>query len=467
MVYYFGRIDGWTDWSFIPTISEVAKDMNTSETIVNYTAGIYSLVIALGDLMWAPYAGYYGRQPVFLCSLPLITVGSFIAAEAGTIFWLVIGRSIQGFGASCILSVGAATISDIYKLEERGTAMGIFFGFILLGPPLAPISGGFLATYASWRIMQIVLGIFGFIAFLIVLVYLPETSHPGERGIDKAIVMQKVQKKKKKSRQAKICVYGGVANVAEDDGSYSEIPCHVNGIINNWHWVWLNPFAAISLLKAPVVLLNVLSASLIVIIYYMLMIPLPFTIGPAYGLDTPAGIGLSFLPFGLAGAVVAGRIADATVVRGRKRRHGRWYPEDRLLATVPAGLVLVPFALIIFAYTITYIPGKLGLWISLTCLFVSGMGADMIVTTTCTYLVDILRTRGAEAVALSCTARNGLGAIAIALTLPLLDRIGLVSINFIAAFFGWAAFACLAITMKYGDKLRAMVDVGYTTIEDV
>jgi len=31
-----------------------------------------------------------------------------------------------------VLAVGAATISDIYRLEERGTAMGIFFGVGLM-----------------------------------------------------------------------------------------------------------------------------------------------------------------------------------------------------------------------------------------------------------------------------------------------------------------------------------------------
>jgi MFS family permease len=44
---------------------------------------------------------------------------------------LVVGRTVQAFGASSVMSVGAATISDIYKLEERGTAMGILFGVSL------------------------------------------------------------------------------------------------------------------------------------------------------------------------------------------------------------------------------------------------------------------------------------------------------------------------------------------------
>jgi len=39
----------------------------------------------------------------------------------------MIWRLVQAFGASPGLSVGSGVIGDIYKLEERGTAMGIFF----------------------------------------------------------------------------------------------------------------------------------------------------------------------------------------------------------------------------------------------------------------------------------------------------------------------------------------------------
>lgn len=39
----------------------------------------------------------------------------------------MIWRFLQALGSSPGLSVGAGVIGDIYKLEERGTAMGIFF----------------------------------------------------------------------------------------------------------------------------------------------------------------------------------------------------------------------------------------------------------------------------------------------------------------------------------------------------
>ena len=44
---------------------------------------------------------------------------------------------------------------------------------------------GFAAHYASWRIMQAALGITGFMTFVSILLFFPETSQPGARGIDK------------------------------------------------------------------------------------------------------------------------------------------------------------------------------------------------------------------------------------------------------------------------------------------
>lgn len=61
---------------------------------------------------------------------------------------------------------------------------GLYVKFMLLGPPLAPITGGILATYASWRFMQLFLGVFGFLLFIIVFCFLPETVHPGAKGTD-------------------------------------------------------------------------------------------------------------------------------------------------------------------------------------------------------------------------------------------------------------------------------------------
>lgn len=59
-------------------------------------------------------------------------LGSLGVATARTVPQLMIWRLVQGIGASPNFSVGAGVIGDIYKLEERGTALGSYFGVSLI-----------------------------------------------------------------------------------------------------------------------------------------------------------------------------------------------------------------------------------------------------------------------------------------------------------------------------------------------
>ena len=44
---------------------------------------------------------------------------------------------------------------------------------------------GFAAHYSSWRALQAYIGIAGLLTFFLVFTFFPETSHVGERGLDK------------------------------------------------------------------------------------------------------------------------------------------------------------------------------------------------------------------------------------------------------------------------------------------
>lgn len=68
-----------------------------------------------------------GRRPIYLFALPLSVVGSIGVATSQTMPQLLFWRFWQCIGASPGLVVGAGVIGDIYKLEERGSAMGFFF----------------------------------------------------------------------------------------------------------------------------------------------------------------------------------------------------------------------------------------------------------------------------------------------------------------------------------------------------
>lgn len=60
--------------------------------------------------------------------MPFTILGSFAIAASTDINSLLFWRSVQTFGCSGAHALGAAVIGDIFRVEERGTAMGTFFG---------------------------------------------------------------------------------------------------------------------------------------------------------------------------------------------------------------------------------------------------------------------------------------------------------------------------------------------------
>jgi len=75
-------------------------------------------------------------------------MGSLIVSLANNFDLIIIGRAIQGFGASGIFPVASALVGDLFPLEKRGRILGLigavlhclgaaFIGLILMSLPEA------------------------------------------------------------------------------------------------------------------------------------------------------------------------------------------------------------------------------------------------------------------------------------------------------------------------------------------
>ncbi|KAJ3732367.1 MFS general substrate transporter [Lentinula guzmanii] len=432
-----GLLPLFVSGSFFPSIPSISRDMDTSPSIVSLTVSVSIFAACIGALVGASYSGFYGRKPVYLVGLPLLTIGSIGVAFSRTMPELMLWRFLQTFGGSPGLSVGAGVIGDIYRLEERGTAMGVFFGACLLGPALAPLVGGVISHYASWRITQLFLGAWGLLAFICIATMYPETSIPGSRGIDK--------------KRAELVAQ----NVAQGEKWFKI--------------VWINPLKTLNLLRSPNLLAVALAGTFVLLTDYVILTPLSVTLGARYGITNQAVLGACFIPIGLGnftGAPVAGYLSDQILKRKRIQRKGEWYPEDRLIGTVFASATLVPLSVLGFGLVTTYVEGKLGLYLDFLCLFANGVGVDLVLSPSAAYIVDVMHSKSAESMAANNGLRSLLIAILLAALMPMLDNIGLAWTNAVSALLAWVGFALLWCTIRYGEQMRSWVDVGYTSIED-
>lgn len=112
-----------------------------SHLLMGVALGAYGLTQAILQIPAGWLSDRYGRKPVIYVSLVLFALGSFIAAFADNIYWVIIGRVVQGAGA--LNAAVMALTADLTREEVRTKAMatigmtiGVTFSLSLVLSPL-------------------------------------------------------------------------------------------------------------------------------------------------------------------------------------------------------------------------------------------------------------------------------------------------------------------------------------------
>ncbi|GAA5901028.1 hypothetical protein JCM8208_007597 [Rhodotorula glutinis] len=454
IVAYAALLAPFSSSSFLPSIPQISADLGTSAAVINITVAVFILCIGLFPLAFAPYSGLYGRRPIYLISLPVFALGCLGTALSRSLGALIATRILQAFGSSPVLSIGAGTIGDLYQKDERGAAMGLFYLGILVGPATAPAIAGILTEYVrpegtGWRAMQWLLMSLGFSAFALVFFFLPETAHV--KGVD--VVRQ--ERLQHRADEAGIDVE--VLELEEE-----ERRAEMGWARRRWDevvWVWINPLGPVKLLAHPTILAISLNSSFTLMSTYTILVPLTSTLAPRYNITNSALLGCFYLAQGVGNAAASrftGMYADWTLRRWLRLRGGHYYPEDRLRATLIGGGIILPLSVIALGWVLERGAGKVGLAFAVLLLFVDGIGLMCVLTPANTYITDVLGPRSAEGIAVNNACRYILSAAASAFVLPLIDAIGVGWTNTFSAFVVWLGCALVLVTIRWGDRMRAL-----------
>ncbi|QKX54959.1 uncharacterized protein TRUGW13939_02049 [Talaromyces rugulosus] len=123
---------------------------------VSYELTVFLVCAGVGPLVVAPFANAYGRRPVYLLGNLLAAITNIIAGYCDTWEGVMITRAFNGLGAGAVISMGAATICDLYFVHQRGANFFTeLYGFttaqtgLMLSIPLL-IGGGAGELSAGW-----------------------------------------------------------------------------------------------------------------------------------------------------------------------------------------------------------------------------------------------------------------------------------------------------------------------------
>ncbi|MDQ2086859.1 MFS transporter [Herbivorax sp. ANBcel31] len=173
----------------IPILPTIEKEIN----ITKFQSSLILTIYSFASILLVPVAGYLsdklGRKKIIIPSLIITGIGGIVSGLAAWLipnpFWvIIIGRLIQGIGASGAFPVVIPTVGDMFKEEtDVSKGLGIIETSNTFGKVVSPILGAALAALL-WFIPFFAISFFAIISILLVIFLVKTPSKEEEEKKD-------------------------------------------------------------------------------------------------------------------------------------------------------------------------------------------------------------------------------------------------------------------------------------------
>jgi EmrB/QacA subfamily drug resistance transporter len=153
---------------------------------VDLSLGITAYVLSMAAFL--PVSAYLsdrlGVREVFASAIAVFTLASVACGAARTLPMFALARIAQGIGGAMMAPVGRALVLGHVRKHELVHAMAIMSWPALVAPVIAPVLGGFITTYASWRWNFLLNAPLGLMAITLVWLFVPRQEPSDRRPFD-------------------------------------------------------------------------------------------------------------------------------------------------------------------------------------------------------------------------------------------------------------------------------------------
>lgn len=168
---------------YLPAFPAIRDEFGVAAALVPLTLTATTIGFGMGQLIVGPWSDHVGRRmPIFIAT-SLHVAASLGVTLAQTIDVMFVLRFLQGFGAAAGAVVAMAIVRDLFggrPLVRVLSRMALITG---LAPVCAPIIGAQLLDVMPWRGLFVVLAVYGAVAMLAVMWFIPETLPPERRRV--------------------------------------------------------------------------------------------------------------------------------------------------------------------------------------------------------------------------------------------------------------------------------------------
>lgn len=122
--------------------ADLQADWQVADNVMGYVLSAGTFGMGIGALVIAPFADRFGRKPVIMLALALMSVGMLASALVASVELLMTARLVVGTGIGTVLATMAALAAESAPAGRQDMAVGI----VQAGFPLAAVATGFISA---------------------------------------------------------------------------------------------------------------------------------------------------------------------------------------------------------------------------------------------------------------------------------------------------------------------------------
>ncbi|MFC0397952.1 Bcr/CflA family multidrug efflux MFS transporter [Paraburkholderia rhizosphaerae] len=172
---------------YLPSLPSLTQAFSVSASAAQTTLTSFMFGFSIGMLLYGPLSDSFGRRPVLLGGIIMYVLSTIACAVSFSIGSLVVFRFVQALGAGAASVLARAIARDAHEPAEAARVMSMMAIVTSVGPLLAPLIGGQLLLLGGWRVVFIVLTLFGALCAVTAFLRVPETW-PREKRANSALL---------------------------------------------------------------------------------------------------------------------------------------------------------------------------------------------------------------------------------------------------------------------------------------
>lgn len=173
---FFTFTSGTNQFVVVGLLPIIAEDLQISVTTAGTLVSGYSLASVLGTPLMMVWASRFSKKALMTALIISFLVGNAVSIVAPSYSVLLMARFITAISSGMFFVIATTVASEIVPENKRGTAISILFGGMTISTVLGIPLGTFIGQELGWRYMFVGMLIFSLLAFIMNLVFVPNTQ---------------------------------------------------------------------------------------------------------------------------------------------------------------------------------------------------------------------------------------------------------------------------------------------------